>query len=188
MFHFIGRWLSDCVHVSCMLAAALLAMQIPALTHAYLAGLVQVAEDGRRDVDRRENDARQYYHLAPDSDDQAVIVALRPVEPSNAATLVVSVARVNMFRNTYTQIIGSPSVSRPIVAVWDAVQHPETDKLAVLRTSIATYVPQIALDASSAVYGIAGLLLGGLIGHIVTDLPRALWHRIVGRREAETVL
>jgi len=161
-----------------MLAGALVAMQIPALTHAYVAGLVQVAEDGRRDIERRETDARQYYHLAPDSGDQAVIAALRPVEPSNAATLVLSVARVTMFQETYTYITKAPSVSQPVLAGWDALQHPEADKLAVLRTSMVTYVPQIALDMSSVIYGIAGLLLGGLIGHAITDFPRVLWRRI----------
>ena len=146
MLRFLGSWLADCVHVTCMLAGALGAMQIPAVTHAYVAALVQVAQDARRDIDRREGDARQYYHLSPDADEQAIITALRPVEPSNAATLTLSVVRAAMFNSTYLQIITTPPVGQPIVAAWDAIQRPESDKLAVLRTSFVTYVPQIALD------------------------------------------
>ena len=39
MFRFIGHWVADCVELTCMLAGALLFMQVPALTHAYAVGL-----------------------------------------------------------------------------------------------------------------------------------------------------
>jgi len=157
-----------------MLAGALLFMQIPAVTHAYAVALLQVAQDARRDIDRRETDARQYYHLPDTAGDQAVIAGLRPVEPSNAAMLAQSVSRAAMFDATQARITGAPLLSQPVVAAWDAVMHPEADKVDVLRTSLATYVPQISLEVSAVIYGIAGLVLGGLLGHSLSAMSGAV--------------
>jgi hypothetical protein len=76
MMHFLGRWVAHCIQIALMLTGALLFMQLPALTHGYAVALLQVAQDARRDIDQREQDARRYYHLAPDAGDQAVIGAL----------------------------------------------------------------------------------------------------------------
>lgn len=51
--------------------------------------------------------------------------------------------------------------------------HPGTDKLAVLRTGIVTYTPQVALDVTAIFYGVLGLLLGGLLGHTLSAIPSA---------------
>jgi hypothetical protein len=174
MIRFLGHWLAESVQLLCMLAGALLFMQVPALTHAYAVALLQVAQDARRDIDQREAAARQYYHLPPDAGDQAVIDALRPVEPSNAQSLGQSVSHVTMIDATYARIAAAPSLLRPVMAVWDAATRPHADKLALLNTSLATYAPQIMLDPSAIAYGIAGLLLGGLIGHSVSAVPGAL--------------
>jgi hypothetical protein len=173
MIRFIGHWLADSIELTCMLAGALLFMQIPALTHAYSVALLQVAQDARRDIDRREADARQYYHLPPDAGDQAVIDALHPVEPSNAETLQRSVSHAAMFSATQAYIAHSSSLNQPVTAAWDAIENPEPDKLVVLRTSFATYAPQITLDVAAIIYGAVGLLLGGLLGHTLSALPSA---------------
>lgn len=157
-----------------MLAGALLFMQIPAVTHAYAVALLQVAQQARHDIDQREADARQYYHLPPDTGDAAVISALRPVEPSNAEALQQSLSRATMFTETETRIAAAPLLSRPIAAVLDAISHPDASKLAVLRTSVETYVPQIALGFSAAIYGVTGLLIGGLLGHSLSAVPGAV--------------
>lgn len=174
--------MADCVELTCMLAGALLFMQIPALTHAYAVGLLQVAQDARRDIDRREADARRYYHLPADGNDQAVIAALRPVEPSNAEMLQQSISRATLLDSTQASIMAEPPLSQPLYAAWDAMTDPQTDKVAVLRTSFRTYVPQIAFDASSMIYGVIGLLLGGLIGHASSAAPVAAARRL--RRQA----
>lgn len=179
MTRFIGHWLAESLQLLCMLAGALLFMQVPALTHAYAVALLQVAQDARRDIDQREANARQYYHLPPDAEDAAVIQALRPVEPSNADALGQSVSHAAMFDTTHTRIMAAPPLLQPMVAGWDAATQAQADKLAVLRTSVATYVPQIMLDPTAIVYGIAGLMLGGLVGHGVSAVPRAM---VVPRR------
>jgi len=173
MIRFVGQWMAHCLQLACMLAGALLFMQVPALTHAYSVALLQVAQDARRDIDRREDDARRYYHLPPDANDQAVIAALQPVEPSNATTLQQSVARAAMFDATQARIAAASGLVQPLTAAWDAFQHPDADKLAVLRTSVGTYVPQLALDGASLLYGLIGLVLGGLLGHTSAAVPGA---------------
>lgn len=184
MIRFIGRWVADCVELTCMLAGALLLMQVPALTHSYAVSLLQVAQAARRDIDQRENDARQYYHLPPDSGEQAVITALRPVEPSNAEALQRSVSRASMFDTTQAELADTAGLLQPLRAAWDAAVHPDPDKLTVLRTSVATYVPQIALDSTSLIYGIAGLVVGGLIGHSLSAAPVAVASLRRARRPA----
>ena len=170
---FLGQWMAHCLQLACMLAGALLFMQIPAFTHAYSVALLQVAQDARRDIDQREDNARTYYHLPPDANDAAVIAALQPVEPSNATSLQQSVARAAMFKDTQARIAAAPAFEQPVAAAWDAVQRPDADKLAVLRTSAGTYVPQLALDGASLLYGLIGLVLGGLLGHSSAALPVA---------------
>jgi hypothetical protein len=182
MFRFLARWVAHCLQIALMLAGALLLMQIPALTHAYTVALLQVAQDARRDIDQREQDARRYYHLAPDANDQAVIAALRPVEPSNAETLQQSLARTDMFDATHALIMRATPLARPLVATWDALARPTSDKLAVLRTSVATYVPQLALNLAAAIYAVGGLLTGGLLGHALTEAPLAMARRWRARR------
>jgi len=163
----ISQWLAEplrqSVRLVCMLSGALLVMQAPALTHVYAVSLLQIAQDARRDIDQREADARQHYHMSDDAGDQAVIEGLRAREPSNAATLDQSVARATMFNETYARIMAEPPLLQPLVAAWDAVTAPNSDKLAVLGTVIETHVPQIILEPAAAVYGIAGLVLGSFV-------------------------
>jgi hypothetical protein len=180
---FLGRWLAESVQIVCMLAGALLMMQLPALSHAYTVALLQVAQDARRDIDQREANARQYYHLPPDAGDQAVIDALRPVEPSNAEALGQSVTHATLIDATHAHIVAAPALLQPVVAAWDAIRRPETDKLNVLDTSLETYTPQVMLDFSAIIYGFAGFLLGGLVGHSVSALPGAVVAgRVAARR------
>jgi len=171
---FLGRWVADCLELTFMLAGALLFMQIPAVTYAYVAALQQVAQEARRDIDQREADARNYYHLLPDTDDTAVIAALRTREPSNAAALQQSVARAVMFTGTAARITAASPLDQPLTAVLDASRRPDGDKLAVLRTCLETYQPQVTLGLAAAIYGIAGLLIGGLVGHMISAVPAAL--------------
>jgi hypothetical protein len=174
MTRFLAAWLGDAVRVFCMLTGALLLMQVPAFTHEYASALLQVAQDARRDVDLRIGNARRYYRLDAAPDDAAAIEALRPLEPSNAATLSLSVARAAMFRDTAARIEGAAPLVRPVVAAWDITTSPNADKLAVLRTGLETYAPQVMLRLDAAIYGAIGLLIGGLIGQAITAIGRMI--------------
>jgi len=48
--------------------------------------LLQIVEDARRDIEQRKASARRFYRGAGDAD-EAVIAALRAVEPANAEAL-----------------------------------------------------------------------------------------------------
>ncbi len=169
MLGFVGRWLSDAIRLALSLLFAIAAMQVPALTHEYAVAALQVADGLRRDIDQREASARQFYHVTGETD-EAVIAALRPVEPSNAATLSGSVERAQVLRATYDRINATPPLEQPVTAVLDLLNDPKGYKSPVLRTTLDSYAPEVVISASSTLYGLAGLAFGSLIGEIVTSL------------------
>ncbi|MFC0409023.1 DUF2937 family protein [Roseomonas elaeocarpi] len=178
---FIGRWLGDFVRLALALALAVAAMQLPALSGSYTAALLQIAEDGRRDIEARKALARQYYEL-PDTGDQTVIEALRPREPSNAQGLALSVEREGRMRGTYERLQQTPALLRPVDALWDALSDGQGDKRAVLRTAVATHEPSLILGTAAATYGLVGLLLGVLLAEALLTLLRALLGGMFRRR------
>ncbi len=180
MTGFLGRWLSDALRLGLSLALALAAMQLPALAHQYAAALLQVAEDGRRDIEQRKASARRFYPAVGETD-EAVITALRPVEPSNAQALEASVERTRALRDAYNRIEVTQPLLRPVMAALDAVEDPRGDKRAVLRTTLDIHVPQVLLSAASAIYGIVGLVVGSFIAQALVSMAGAL----VRRRDKE---
>ncbi|MBV9735276.1 MAG: DUF2937 family protein [Acidisphaera sp.] len=162
---FLERWLSDTVSLVLALVLALLAMQAPALTRDYAGGLLQVAQDIRRDIDQRESSARQYYNL-PAGDDDAVIAALQTREPSNAATLAQSIGRAQALQTGYDQISAAPPLLQPVVAAGDALRDAHGYKRPVLRTALDNFTPQIVFSMAAAIYGLAGLVLGTFLGSL----------------------
>ncbi len=71
MVGFVGRWLSDALRIGLSLALALGAMQLPAVAHEYGAALLQIAEDGRRDIEQRKASARNFYPTMGETDEEA---------------------------------------------------------------------------------------------------------------------
>jgi hypothetical protein len=170
---FITRWLSDAAGLALALAAAILLMQAPAFTREYTAALLQVAEDSGRDIDQRKASARAFYGIAAEGE-ESFLAELRRVEPSNAATLGQSVERNRVLRAAYERIAGAPALERPVVAALDAASDETGYKHAVLRTLAQTYAVQADFTSGAALYGIAGLLLGSLLGQALRGLLGAL--------------
>ena len=171
---FLARWLSDALHLGLALALALAAMQVPALAHQYATALLQITEDARRDIEQRKAAARRFYRGAGDSDD-AVIAALRAVEPSNAQALAASVERAGALRAAHDRIQAAPPLLRPVTALLDAAESPtRADKWAVLRTALDTHAPQVVLSAAAAIYGLVGLLVGSFLAELLVSMGRAL--------------
>ena len=186
MAGFIGRWLSDALRLGLPLVLALAAMQVPALAHGYAAALLQIAEDARRDIEQRKAAARQFYRGAGDSDD-AVIAALRAVEPSNAQALAASVERARALRAAHDRIQAAPPLLRPVTALLDATEEgPRGDKWAVLRTALDTHAPQVVLSAAAAVYGLVGLVVGSFLAELLVSAFGAAFSP--GRRGREARL
>ena len=176
MTGFLGRWLSDALRLGLSLAFALAAMQLPALAQQYAAALLQVSEDGRRDIEQRKASARRFYPAVGETDAD-VITALRPVEPSNAQALEASVERTHVLRAAYDRLEVIQSLLRPVVAVLDAVEDPRGDKRAVLRTAFDNHLPQVLLSAASAIYGIIGLVVGSFAAQALVSMAGALVRR-----------
>lgn len=183
MAGFVGRWLSDALRLGLPLAIALLAMQVPALAHGYAAALLQIAEDARRDIEQRKASARRFYRDAGDAD-EAVIAALRAVEPSNAQALAASVERARALRAAHGRIEAASPLLRPVIAAADAARGPATaDKRAVLRTALETHAPQVVLSAAAAVYGLVGLVAGSFLAELLVSAFGAVLAPLRRRRE-----
>ena len=183
MAGFIGRWLSDALRLGLPLVLALAAMQIPALAHGYSAALLQIVEDARRDIEQRKAAARRFYRGAGD-EDQAVIAALRAVEPANAEALAASVERADALRAAHDRVAGAPPLLRPVTALLDAAEDPRGDKWAVLRTAFDTHAPQVVLSAAAAVYGLIGLVVGSFLAELLVSVFGAVF--VSGRRARGT--
>lgn len=172
MAGFFARWLSDVLRVGLPLAFALAAMQVPAVAHGYAAALLQIAEDARRDIEQRKTAARQHYRGAGTSD-EAVVSALRAVEPANAQALEASVERARALRAAHGRIEAAPPLLRPFTALVDAAGEARGDKWAVLRTALDTHAPQIALTGAAAAYGLVGLVLGSFFAELLVSVGGA---------------
>lgn len=177
----ITCWLSRGLGLGFALLCGILAMQAPAFTDAYGTALLQVAADARRDIDQREDSARQYYGIAA-REDGAVVDALKAREPSNAESLARSIAHAERLGEAYGKIARSPVLLRPIAALTDATNDPDGDKAAIWRLSWQSFTPRIDLSFAAAVYGFAGLMLASLIAELVAAAARATQRRFVPRR------
>jgi len=163
---FLARWLSQGLGLALALLCGVLAMQAPAFTHAYASALLQVASDARRDIDQREESARQYYGLTA-TDDSGLVAALETHEPSNAQTLARSIAHLSRLSATYQRIMQSPALLQPIAAFADAWDDPEGDKAAIWELSWRGFTPQIDLSFAALLYGFGGLMLGSLMAALL---------------------
>jgi hypothetical protein len=169
MTGFIARWLLDAIRLGLPLAFAVTAMQVPALTHDYAAALLQIANAGQRDVDQREASARQFYHLKADTA-EALIAALQPLEPSNAQTLAVAVDRIRVLRAAYDHVQAAPPLLQPMTAIADVIADAKGYKRMVLRTAFDIFTPEVVISTASAVYGLAGLVLGSFVAQLLISL------------------
>jgi hypothetical protein len=64
---------------------------------------------------------------------------------------------------------------QPLAALADAARDPGGYKAAIWRTELQTYTVHLDLTIPAILYGLAGLLLGSLLGHLLSlpfDLER----------------
>jgi hypothetical protein len=176
---FLGIWLSHSFVMAFSLVLAVLAMQAPAFTRDYAGTLLQVASDARRDIDQREVAARQFYGLTQEQDDD-LVKALQAHEPSNAETLARSIDRARSLQMAHDEIAKSSPLLQPIIAFGSALDDRDGYKKPIWTLLLANYNLQLELSLASAIYGIAGLMLGSLIA----QLALALFGRILPRRNA----
>jgi hypothetical protein len=109
---------------------------------------------------------------------------LQAHEPANAEALARSVDRVAALQAARDHIGASPAVVQPLVALADAAHDPGGYKAAIWRTELQTYIVHLDLTIAAIVYGLAGLLVGSLLGHLLClpfDLERRRFDPYISR-------
>ena len=162
----LARWLHASSHLAAALALALLLMQLPAVTREYQSALAQLARAADADIAARKESARRYYGIDT-VDDAAFLDRLRALEPSNAETLQAAIARGRSLQASYDRIERAPALARPIVAAEDAGADDGGTRRPILATVLDNYAPQLDLSLAAALYGLAGLFLGSLLGELL---------------------
>jgi len=168
----LRRWLSHSLALALALLCAVLAMQAPALTHDYMAALLQVGREAQRDIDEHLATARRFYAIAGDDED-SVVKALAAVEPANAESLAQSIAHARGLDAAYRELDGTTPLLRPIIALGDALAEERRDRAEIWGTLFETFEPQITLTFDAGVYALIGLLFGTLAAQLLLALARA---------------
>jgi Protein of unknown function (DUF2937) len=163
---FLLRWLSHGIGLALALLLGVVAMQAPAFTREYAAGLRQAAAELHRDIDERESAARDYYNLAALSGD-ALVAALATHEPANAASLSRSMARARRIDAASAAIDASSAPLQPLVALETAWRDPEGSNAAIWKRTLSDYALQLDFSAAAAIYGFAGLMLGSFLAELM---------------------
>jgi Protein of unknown function (DUF2937) len=163
----LGTWLLNSIRLAAALGIGILAMQAPAVTREYQAALLQLVRSSDEDIAQRKASAQRFYNI-PTGDDERFIARLRAVEPSNAETLTGALQREKGLRASYDQIERKPELLRPIAAARDVLADDRGPRREIAQTVFESYAPQLDLSFAAAIYGLAGLFLGSLIGELVT--------------------
>jgi len=170
----LAGWLLYSIRLAAALGLAVLAMQAPAVTREYQAALLQLVRSSDQEIAEREASAQRFYGIAPAEDEGRFLAQLRAVEPSNAETLAAALDRERSLRASYDRIEGSSDLLRPILAAKDVAGDEAGPRRQIAQTVFDSFAPQLDLSSAAAVYGLAGLFLGSLIGELLAAalLPR----------------
>ena len=163
----LGAWLHNSIRLAAALGVAILAMQAPAVTREYQAALLQLVRSSDEDIAQRKASAQRFYNI-PTDDEERFIARLRAVEPSNAETLAGAFEREKSLHASYDLIAHKPELVRPIAAACDVFADESGPRRQIAQTVFESYAPQLDLSLAAAIYGLAGLFIGSLIGELVT--------------------
>jgi len=170
----LARWLFHSIRLAAALGLALVTMQAPAVTSEYQAALLQLVRSSDQEIVQRKASAQRFYGIAPAEDEGRFLAKLRAVEPSNAETLAAALDRQRGLQASYDRIERSPDLLRPIIAAKDVAGDKGGPRRQIAETVFDSFTPQIDLSFAAAVYGLAGLFLGSLVGELLAAalLPR----------------
>jgi hypothetical protein len=174
----LGAWLLHSIRLAAALGMALLAMQAPAVTREYQAALLQLVRSSDKEIAERKASAERFYNIPTENDDR-FLARLRAVEPSNAETLAAALERGHSLRESFNRIDSTPDLLRPIVAAEDLAGDETGSRRQIARTVFDSFAPQLDLSFAAAIYGLAGLFLGSLIGELVATAFRSRRHGLV---------
>ena len=163
----LATWLLHSIRLAAALGMALLAMQAPAVTREYEAALLQLVRSSDQEIAQRKASAQRFYGIAPAEDDERFLAQLRAVEPSNAETLGAALNHQRSLQQSYARIERAPALLRPIAAARDVAGDEDSLRRQIAQTVFDSFAPQLDLSFAAAVYGLAGLFLGSLIGELL---------------------
>ena len=139
-------------------------MQAPAVTREYQAALLQLMRSSGEDIAQRKASAQRFYGI-PIDNEEGFVTRLRAVEPSNAETFADAFAREKSLHASYDRIARDPDLWRPI---RDVLNDDAGARRQIAQTVFESFTPQLDLSFATAIYGLAGLFLGSLIGELAT--------------------
>ena len=170
----LTAWLLHSIRLAAALGTALLLMQAPAVTREYQAALLQLVRSSDQEIAERKASAQRFYGIGSGEDDKRFLSELQAVEPSNAQTLVALVERELGLHQSYDRIEHASDLIRPIVAAEEVTADKTGARRQIAYTVFDSFALQLDLSFAAAVYGLAGLFLGSLIGELLTValLPR----------------
>jgi hypothetical protein len=163
----LGAWLLHAIRLAAALGMAIMVMQAPAVTREYQAALLQLMRSSGEDIAQRKASAQRFYGI-PIENEESIVTRLRAVEPSNAETFAVALAREKSLRASYDRIERDPDLWRPIIAARDVLNDDAGARRQIAQTVFESFAPQLDLSFATAIYGLAGLCLGSLIGERAT--------------------
>src|ERR1700730_2594710 len=111
------------------------------------------------DIAQRKASAQRFYGI-PIENEEGFVTRLRAVEPSNAATFAVALAREKSLRASYDRIKRDPDLWRPITAARDVLNDDAGARRQIAQTVFESFAPQLDLSVATAIYGLAGLFPG----------------------------
>ena len=172
----LGAWLLHSVRLAAALGMAIVVMQAPAVTREYQAALLQLVRSSGEDIAQRKASAQRFYGI-PIENEERFITRLRAVEPSNAETFADVLAREKSLRASYDRIERDPGLWRPITAARDVISDDTGARRQIAQTVFESFAPQLDLSFATAIYGLAGLFLGSLMGELATAAFLSRQHR-----------
>jgi Protein of unknown function (DUF2937) len=175
----LAAWLLHSIRLAAALGMALLVMQAPAVTREYQAALLQLVRSSDKEIAERKASAQRFYGIAPAEDEGRFLAELRAVEPSNAETLAAALERDRSLRGSYDRIEHAPDLLRPLVAARDVAGEETGPRRQIAQTVFDSFTPQLDLSYAAAIYGLAGLFLGSLIGELAAAAFLRRRHRLV---------
>ena len=119
------------------------------------------------DIAPRKASAQRFYGT-PIENEEGFVTRLRAVESSNAETFGDALAREKSLHASYDRIARDPDLWRPITAARDVLNDDAGARRQIAQTVFESFAPQLDLSFATAIYGLAGVVPGSLIGELAT--------------------
>src|SRR4029077_9906784 len=161
----LGTWLLHSVRLAAGAWMAIVTMQAPAVTREYQAALLQLVRSAGEEIAQRKASAQRFYAI-PIENEERFIASLRAVEPSNAEPFADAFAREKSLRASRDRIERDPALWRPSTAARDVLNDDTDTRHQIAQTVFESFAPQFDLSFAAAIYGLAGLFLGSLVGEL----------------------